>query len=41
MLALTTMFVLSRAAVQISKRKTFELPDFFIYFSFALYIALW
>jgi hypothetical protein len=41
MLALTSIFVLSRAAVQISKRRAFELPDLFIYLAFALYLALW
>jgi hypothetical protein len=41
MLALTSIFVLSRAAVQISKRRTFELADAFIYFSYILYVALW
>jgi hypothetical protein len=41
MLALTSIFVLARAAVQISKRRAFELPDFFIYFSYILYVALW
>lgn len=41
MLALTSIFVLSRAALHISKRKRPDLPDFFIYFSYALYVALW
>lgn len=41
MLALTSFFVLARAAVQVSKRRAFELPDFFIYLSYILYIALW
>ncbi|KAH4033735.1 hypothetical protein HBI81_154470 [Parastagonospora nodorum] len=41
MLALTSIFVLARAAVQISKRRAFELPDFFIYLSYILYVALW
>lgn len=41
MLVLTTLFVLSRAGVQVSKRKTFELQDIFIYLAYALYVALW
>jgi hypothetical protein len=41
MLGLTSIFVLARAGVQISKRKAIELPDFFIYLSYILYVALW
>lgn len=41
MLILTSVFVLSRAALHISKRKPLEFSDFFIYFAYALYIALW
>ncbi|KAH8731846.1 hypothetical protein GQ44DRAFT_603720 [Phaeosphaeriaceae sp. PMI808] len=41
MLALTTIFVFSRVAVQISRRKSFELQDFSIYFAYIIYIALW
>jgi hypothetical protein len=41
MLALTSIFVLSRAALQISKRRRFELSDLFIYLSFVIYVALW
>jgi hypothetical protein len=41
MLALTSIFVLARVAVQVSKRRALELPDFFIYLSYILYIALW
>lgn len=41
MLVLTTIFVLARAGVHVSKRKTIELTDIFIYLAYALYIALW
>jgi hypothetical protein len=41
MLVLTSLFVLTRVAVRVSKRKNFELPDFFIYFAYILYVALW
>ncbi|CAO2647391.1 Nn.00g083130.m01.CDS01 [Neocucurbitaria sp. VM-36] len=41
MLILTSIFVLSRAALHISKRRALELPDIFIYFAYVLYVALW
>lgn len=41
MLVLTTIFVLARAGVHVSKRKTIELTDIFIYLAYALYVALW
>lgn len=41
MLALTSLFVLARVGVQISRRRAPELHDFFIYFAFVLYLALW
>ncbi|CAN9226374.1 unnamed protein product [Alternaria alternata] len=41
MLLLTSGFVLTRAVLQIVKRKPFELPDFFVYFAFCLFVALW
>jgi hypothetical protein len=41
MFALTSIFILSRATVHVTRRKTFELLDFFIYFAYILYIALW
>ena len=40
-LVLTSLFVLARAFLQIHKRKHFELPDFFIYVAYALFISLW
>jgi hypothetical protein len=41
MLVLTSLFVLTRVAVRVSKRKNFELPDFFIYSAYIIYVALW
>lgn len=41
MLVLTSAFVFARAVLQIAKRKPFELPDFFVYFAYCLFIALW
>jgi hypothetical protein len=41
MLALTSLFVIARLAVNLSKRKPFELPDLFIYFGFVLYLVIW
>ncbi|KAH7396260.1 hypothetical protein BKA66DRAFT_557129 [Pyrenochaeta sp. MPI-SDFR-AT-0127] len=41
MLILTSIFVLSRAGLHVSKRKTIDLPDIFIYFAYSLYVALW
>ncbi|KAI4951900.1 hypothetical protein J4E91_003361 [Alternaria rosae] len=41
MLVLTSGFVFARAVLQIAKRKPFELPDFFVYFAYCLFIALW
>lgn len=41
MLVLTSVFIVARAALQVSRRKPVEMSDGFIYFSFALYIALW
>jgi hypothetical protein len=41
MLILTSLFIILRASLQISKRKPFELMDFFIYLAFALFVAMW
>jgi hypothetical protein len=41
MLVLTSAFVLSRVTLQISKRRSFELSDFFIYLAFALFVSMW
>ncbi|KAF2023677.1 hypothetical protein EK21DRAFT_80341 [Setomelanomma holmii] len=41
MLVLTSTFVFSRAAVQVSNRKPIDLPDCFIYFAYILYVAVW
>lgn len=41
MLVVTSLFVFSRAALHISKRKTFEPQDFFIYLAYILYVSLW
>jgi hypothetical protein len=41
MLVLASTVVLSRAALQISKRKPLEIPDFFIYFAIVLFVGLW
>jgi hypothetical protein len=41
MMVLTSLFVLTRVAVRVSKRKNFELPDFFIYLAYIIYVALW
>jgi hypothetical protein len=40
MLVLTSLFVLSRAALQFWKRKPFELSDFFIYLAFVMFMAI-
>lgn len=39
--ALTTVFVVGRVIVHVTKRRNFELPDFFIYFAYALYVSEW
>ncbi|CAE7185856.1 hypothetical protein PTTW11_06875 [Pyrenophora teres f. teres] len=41
MLVLTSLLVLSRVAIQISRCRAFELTDFFIYFAFILFVAMW
>lgn len=41
MLVLTSLFVLSRVVLQVSKRKPFELPDFFIYLAFTIFVSMW
>lgn len=41
MLALTSLFVLTRIGIQISRRRALELHDVFIYLAFVLYLALW
>jgi hypothetical protein len=41
MLILTSIFIFSRAALQISKRKPFGVSDFFIYFACILFVGLW
>ncbi|KAJ4987861.1 hypothetical protein SVAN01_06591 [Stagonosporopsis vannaccii] len=41
MLALTTLFVVARVGIHIYRRKSIELHDFFIYFAYVLYLALW
>jgi hypothetical protein len=41
MLVLTSLFVLLRVTLQVWKRKPIELPDFFIYFAYALYVTVW
>jgi hypothetical protein len=41
MLVLTSVFVLSRITLQISKRRSFDLSDFFIYFAFTLFASMW
>lgn len=41
MFVLTSIFIFSRATVHVTKRKTVELSDFFIYFAYILYTALW
>ncbi|KAF1954781.1 hypothetical protein CC80DRAFT_416744 [Byssothecium circinans] len=38
---LTTAFLVARVAIHVSKRRTFEFQDFFIYFAYALYVGLW
>ncbi|KAH9882528.1 hypothetical protein J1614_000764, partial [Plenodomus biglobosus] len=40
-LTLTSLFVLARAVLHIWKRRSFELPDFFIYLAYALFVSLW
>lgn len=41
MLALTSLFVVVRVAVRVTKRKPFELHDFFCYASYICYVAMW
>ncbi|KAF3043676.1 hypothetical protein E8E12_006132 [Didymella heteroderae] len=41
MLALTSLFILARIGIHVSRRRALELDDFFIYFAFVLYLALW
>lgn len=41
MLALTSLFILARIGIHVARRKPVELHDFFIYFGFVLYLALW
>ena len=41
MLGLTSLFILARVGMHIARRKSVELHDFFIYFGFVLYLALW
>lgn len=41
MLVLTSLFILLRVVLQIAKRRPFELPDFFIYLAFAIFISMW
>lgn len=41
MLTLTSLFILARIAIHISRRRALEIHDFFIYFAFVLYLALW
>lgn len=41
MLVLTSLFILSRVVLQVTKRRPFELPDFFIYLSFVIFISMW
>ena len=41
MLGFTSLFVFFRAALYISRHKTFELPDFFIFLAFIFYLSLW
>jgi hypothetical protein len=38
---LTTLFVIARAAIHGSRRRTVEFQDFFIYLAYALYVGLW
>ncbi|CAI6336544.1 unnamed protein product [Periconia digitata] len=38
---LTTLFIIARVAIHVSRRKSFEFQDFFIYFAYALYVGLW
>ena len=40
-LALTSLFVFLRTFVHISKRKSPELQDLFLYFAYALFLSLW
>lgn len=41
MLALTSLFVAARLVIRLTARRPFEKPDFFIYFAFALFVAMW
>lgn len=41
MLALTSIFILARFGIHIYRRKALEIHDFFIYFAYVLYLALW
>ncbi|KAF2641901.1 hypothetical protein P280DRAFT_548513 [Massarina eburnea CBS 473.64] len=38
---LTTLFVITRVVIHVSKRRTLEFQDFFIYLAYALYLGLW
>ncbi|PVH99653.1 hypothetical protein DM02DRAFT_419300 [Periconia macrospinosa] len=42
MFVLTTVFILARIAIHLSRRhKTLEFQDFFIYFAYTMYVGLW
>ncbi|EMD92281.1 hypothetical protein COCC4DRAFT_37747 [Bipolaris maydis ATCC 48331] len=41
MLILASLFILSRVILQITKRRAFGLPDFFIYLAFVLFVSMW
>jgi hypothetical protein len=41
MLAMTSVFILARIGIQVLRRKAFEVQDFFIYFAYFVYLALW
>ena len=41
MLVLTSLFILARITIHISRRKTLEIQDFCIYFAYIFYLALW
>lgn len=38
---LTTIFITGRVFVHVTKRRNFDLSDFFIYFAYALFVAIW
>lgn len=40
-LVLTTIFVIGRVIVHSTKRRNFDLSDFFIYFPYALFVTEW